>query len=373
MTSLKEHLLTPIHKQKATMFDFAGFLMPLFYESILKEHLAVRKKVGIFDVSHMGRAIIEGLEATKFINYLTANDVNRLVNGKAHYSLFLNENGGIIDDILVYRFSSQKYLIVYNASNRGSDISWLKKHSPNYDVKINDISDQTIMLAIQGPLARNIIKNIQVDALNLKRFYFINFLSKGLKGIISRTGYTGEDGFEIIFFYDNEQEAIDFWKYLENKIIELGGALCGLGARDSLRLEAGYCLYGNDISLETNPYEANLGWVVKLDQNNFIGKEKLIIVKEKIKRLRIGFIMSSRAIPRHNYKIYSENFKEIGVVTSGGFSPILNKGMGMGYILKEHAKTENNIFIAIRGKKIMANIKSFPLYDTNIYGYNRTK
>ena len=368
---LKKVPLNDYHEQHAHMFEFAGFYMPLFYSSILTEHVSVRKNVGLFDVSHMGRVIISGKESLNFINYLTANDVNRLLDGKSHYSLFLNDKGGIIDDILIYRISSEEFMVVYNASNRKKDYDWLILNKNNYQVTIHDISDNTLMFAIQGPKATDVINGIFPDALDLKRFYFTVFSFGSLKGWISRTGYTGEDGFEIIVFFKNKHDMIRLWSLLASLVKKYKGSLCGLGARDSLRLEAGYCLYGNDINDDTNPFEANLSWVVKLDQKNFIGKSVLIELKNNIRRLRVGIVMKERPIPRHNFKIYDKKEHEIGFITSGGFSPLIKKGIGMGYVDIDFAKPETEIYIDIRGKLKDGIIKNFPLYSSNMYGYYR--
>ena len=370
-SALKKVPLNDYHEQHARMFEFAGFYMPLFYSSILTEHISVRENVGLFDVSHMGRVIINGNEALDFINYLTANDVNRLLDSKSHYSLFLNDKGGIIDDIFVYRISSKEFLVVYNASNRKKDYDWLIFNKNNYQTTIRDISDSTLMFAIQGPKATSVINNIFPGALDLKRFYFKVFSFGSLKGWISRTGYTGEDGFEIIVFFKGKHDIIRLWSLLDSLVKKYNGSLCGLGARDSLRLEAGYCLYGNDINDDTNPFEANLSWVVKLDQKNFIGKSVLMRLRNNIHRLRVGIVMKERSIPRHNFKIYSKNEHEIGFITSGGFSPLIKKGIGMGYVDIDFAKPGAEIYVNIRGKLKEGVIKKFPLYEPSMYGYRR--
>jgi aminomethyltransferase len=373
MSHTKRVPLSTVHEKKAFMVDFAGFYMPLYYKSILEEHIAVRENVGLFDVSHMGRVIIKGKDTLSFTNYLTANDVYRLVDGKSHYSLLLNDRGGIVDDIFVYRISDEAVLIVYNASNRTKDINWISSHKDDFDVEISDISDNTVMFAIQGPLAPEIVSNFNSSLRELKRFQFTIFGYNTLNGWISRTGYTGEDGFELILSFNEVKDVVLFWQKLENAIQEQNGLPCGLGARDTLRLEAGYCLYGNDINDETNPFEANLGWVVKMDQKDFIGKDALEELRTDIKRIRVGLVMKDRSIPRSNYKIFStDNLRNIGVVTSGSFSPILKRGIGMGYIDTHYSKEGNSIKIDIRGKMKEGLIKSFPLYDSSRYGFRRS-
>ena len=372
MHNIKKSPLSDFYAEKAYMVEFAGFYMPLFYKSILDEHMAVREHVGLFDVSHMGRIIVEGEDATDFVNYLTANDVNRLVEGKSHYSLFLNNQGGIVDDILVYRLDKDMILIVFNASNRDKDYRWILKHKNGFDSHIRNISDNTVMFAVQGPDAIKVISNFYPQASSLKRFYFEKFEYDDLNGWISRTGYTGEDGFEIILFFDNIKHIKLFWKELEQRTISLSGLPCGLGARDSLRLEAGYCLYGNDINENTNPFEANLSWVVKMDQGDFIGKKALSKLRDNVKRLRVGIVMNDRSIPRSHYKILNDDMnKVIGEVTSGGFSPILKRGIGMGYIDVEYSSEDTSIRVDIRGKLKQGAVKAFPLYDKSRYGFRR--
>lgn len=370
-SSIKKIPLNDYHEQHANMFEFAGFHMPLLYSSILAEHIAVRERVGLFDVSHMGRSLIEGTDSIEYANYLTANDINRLSDGKAHYSLLLNHKGGIIDDILVYKISSEKILIVYNASNREKDYNWFMSNKNRYNVKISDISDNTVMFAIQGPKSSKIISDFAPHALDLKRFYFIDFSYEKSKGWISRTGYTGEDGFEMIIFFRDANDVIKLWSSIESLVKQYNGSLCGLGARDSLRLEAGYCLYGNDINDDTNPFEANLSWVVKLNQKDFIGKQVLTKLKNDIHQLRVGMVMKERSIPRHGFKIFSENNDEIGFITSGAFSPILKKGIGMGYINTDFTTPGTEIYVSARGKLREGVVKNFPLYDSEKYGFRR--
>jgi len=375
---MKECKKTPLydfHSKHGHIVEFSGFCMPLYFKSIIQEHLSVRNNVGLFDVSHMGRIFVKGKRALDFLNYVTANDVSKLEDGKAQYTLFLNERGGIIDDLIIYQLTKDAFLLVVNAGNREKDYKWLEHHSKLFDISIvlENKSDQSVMFALQGPNAKNIIKDIFPQTVDIKRFRFITTTFNGDDLLISRTGYTGEDGFELILFYSKLENAKELWNVLLNHVNDNGGLPCGLGARDSLRIEAGYCLYGNDINEDTNPYEAGLSWVVKLDKDKFIGKEALEKINEEgnINRIRIGIVMDSKIVPRPGYKIFNADKREIGVVTSGSFSPILNRGIGMAYIQKEYANEGNEVTMYIRNKEYKAILKNFPLYDPDKFGYKR--
>jgi len=367
--------LYQFHRENAEITVFAGFEMPLWFKGIIPEHLAVRNGVGIFDITHMGRAIITGPDAEQFLNYVTTNNVQALAPLSAHYSLMCNEKGGIKDDFVLSRLERDKFLMVYNAANREKDYQWLKKNAEKFDVNIQDVSDNIAMFAVQGPKAQETLQKISSgDLSQIKRFKCGWTELSGTKVFISRTGYTGEDGFEI-FVWDtplsNPDKAVKVW----NTILEAGKEFdiqpCGLGARDTLRLEAGLCLYGNDIDEETTPLEARLSFVVKFDKGEFIGKQALLKQREEgIKKRRVGIVMIDRGIPRAKFEIYREEQK-IGYVTSGTFSPLLRKGIAMGYVQKEHAKEETEITIKIRRKNAKAKIVKFPLYDAEKYGYRR--
>lgn len=374
-------ILFEIHESLGARFtSFAGYKLPLYYRSITSEHLAVRNNVGIFDVTHMGRIIVQGEDAKEFLNFITANDVGRLYPGKMHYSLLLNENAGIIDDITVFMLSETNFLLVVNAANRLKVVNWLNRHKQSFnDVSIRDVTKESIMLAIQGPNASEIYKLVYGEDFNIKRynFQYVDGLHEEGESIVSRSGYTGEDGFEIVYFYREKKDAFNLWRRLYREIEKIGGLPCGLGARDMLRIEAGYCLYGNDIDENTNPFEASLDWVVKLYKPNFLGKERLLQLKNRVKKRRYGLIMIDPGIPRKGYKLFYRNNEEnveIGYVTSGGYSPILEKGIGMIYvdttIIGEPKNKE--VFIDIRGRLRKCIIKDFPLYDTSKYGYNRS-
>jgi aminomethyltransferase len=368
--------LYEIHKKTAKMTEFAGFEMPLWYKGITEEHLAVRNNVGIFDVSHMGRVIITGKDAASFLNYVITNDVTALKPNSALYSVMCNENGGIIDDFVVSCLEEEKFLLVPNATNREKDFNWLVKKAKGFNVKIEDVSDKAAMFAVQGPNAEKTLQKIcTTDLSKIERFKCTPAKLADMDVFLSRTGYTGEDGFEVYVWnapLDKPDNAIHVW----NAILEAGKPYgiepCGLGARDTLRLEAGLCLYGNDIDENTTPLEARLGFVVKFQKDNFIGKNALLKQKEEgVKRKRVGLQMVEQGIPRQGYKIYSEKGENIGQVTSGAFSPLLKCGIAMAYIQTQQAQEGNIVNIEIRGKMAKAKIVPFPFYDAEKYGYKR--
>ncbi|MGQ4833270.1 MAG: glycine cleavage system aminomethyltransferase GcvT [Candidatus Asgardarchaeia archaeon] len=343
------------HVKHARMTEFAGYHMPVWYSSIEKEHLAVRNSVGIFDVTHMGRFFVEGSDATEFLNYVVTRDVKKAKEGQALYSVMLNEKGGIIDDLIVYKMSSTKYFVVVNASNKEKDFNWLNKHASSFDVSITNHSDEMPMFAIQGPKAPDLLSKVSnIDVPNLGRFFFSEGELFGYRAIVARTGYTGEDGFEVSFYnipLEHSDKAIALWE----KILEAGREFniepCGLGARDSLRLEAGMVLYGNDIDENTTPIEAAIKYALDIDKENYIGKD--IIDKqleEGVSRIRIGIIMLERAIPRHDFDILDSSGNILGHLTSGGYSPLIKNGIGMGYVPIEYNKSGIELFINVRGK-----------------------
>ncbi|MEJ5305687.1 MAG: glycine cleavage system aminomethyltransferase GcvT [Ignavibacteria bacterium] len=357
---MKYTKLNSIHKKlNAKLVEFAGFEMPVYYTSIVDEHMAVRNSVGIFDVSHMGEIFIKGNDALNFVQKITTNDASKLKPGKAQYSAMCYENGGIVDDLLVYKLEDG-FMLVVNASNKDKDFEWMKKNVNNLQVELLDKSDDITLIAVQGPKSAETLKPlIDFDILELKYYTFKEGKILDTKAIISRTGYTGELGYEI-YFEGDEETAVKIW----NAILESGKQFdikcCGLGARDSLRLEMGYCLYGNDIDETTNPLEAGLGWITKLDKEFFIGKDALLKIKQEgIKRQLKGFELIERGIPRHGNPIYF-NDKQIGFVTSGSQSPTLNKPIGLGYF-EVNSISEQDIFeIDIRGKRLKAKLTTIP-------------
>lgn len=351
---------TPLYKThqslNAKFTEFGGWEMPLQYNSIVKEHLAVRSITGLFDLSHMGELDIKGKGANELVQKLCTNDVDRLVDGQVQYTLLCNENGGIVDDILVYRHADNDYTLVVNAANIEKDLAWIEKQNDT-GAEITDDSDNTTLVALQGPKSIDILNPFvpDFDVSELSFFRFTVGEVAGIQTAISRTGYTGEIGFEL---YVDANSAEDLWNALYPAVIESGGLPVGLGARDTLRLEAGLRLYGMDMDDETTPYEAGLGRFVKLDIGNFIGKDVLLVQKEngKLSKRLIGFQMLDRAVARCGYEVY-QNGKCIGTVTSGAPSPSLKCNIGFASVSKKTTKT---IEIEIRGKLHPAKIVKVP-------------
>lgn len=366
----------PVYGQIATLTEFAGFEMPLYFRGIIPEHLAVRNSVGIFDISHMGRAIISGTDAERFLNYVITNDVSKLTPCGAQYSVMCTETGGIIDDFIVYRMEPERFLMVFNAGNRSKDYNWLAKNSQDFGVKIEVVSENVAMLAVQGPNALQLVQEISAEDLSkIERFKCIASRLADTDAYLARTGYTGEDGFEIFVWNASLQKpenALRVWNALLETGKTFGIELCGLGARDTLRLEAGLCLYGNDIDERSTPFEAGLGFVVKLQKDKFIGKEALQKQKtEGIKRKRVGLVMTEQGIPRQGMEILNDKNEKIGNLTSGTFSPVLKRGVGMGYVEIGQASESSTVFVGIRERKVKARLSIFPLYDPNQFGARR--
>jgi aminomethyltransferase len=345
----------------AKMAEFAGYNMPISYSGINDEHAAVRNNAGVFDVSHMGEFILKGPHALDLIQRITSNDASKLTSGKAQYSCLPNNEGGIVDDLIVYCLEENKaYMIVVNASNIDKDWNWFVQHNAQ-QAEMHNISDKTCLLAVQGPNATKILQPLcTVDILNLKYYSFVRATFAGVDNvIISATGYTGSGGVEI-YFEDKDGAADKIWDKIFEQGAPLGLKPIGLGARDTLRLEMGYCLYGNDIDDTTSPLEAGLGWITKFTKDF---TSKAIFEKQKaegIKRKLVGFEMIDKGIPRHHYEIKDAAGKKIGVVTSGTQSPSLQKAIGMGYIQTDQAKLDNEIFIVIRDKALKAKVVKFP-------------
>jgi len=344
----------------AKMLPFAGFNMPIEYSGIKDEHLTVRNGVGVFDVSHMGEIWVKGHRALDFIQKVTSNDASKLLPGQAQYSCFPNGYGGIVDDLLVYFFEPNKYLLVVNASNTEKDWNWLVSQN-DMGVELENASDRIAQLAIQGPKAIAVLQKLtDVDLSAISYYTFKVGSFAGVDNvIISATGYTGAGGFEL-YFYNEHAEVI--WNKIFEAGTEFGIKPIGLGARDTLRLEMGFCLYGNDIDDTTSPIEAGLGWITKFTSTkNFIDKEILLKHKEEgvSRRLR-GFIMIDKGIPRHGYTITDKEGNQIGIVTSGSISPVLGVGVGMGYVTAEYAELGTEIFISVREKLLKAEVVKIP-------------
>ena len=368
--------LYQVHLKTAKLIVFAGFEMPVYYKDIAPEHMAVRNSVGIFDISHMGRVIVTGPDSERFLNYVITNDVSALSPNSAQYSVMCTQTGGIVDDFVVYRLEKEKFLVVFNASNREKDYNWFIKNAKGFTVKVEDLSATVAMLAVQGPNAEKTLQKISSEDLTkIGRFKCSHLRLADTDVFLSRTGYTGEDGFEV-FVWNASLMKPDLAVKVWNAILEAGKNFgiepCGLGARDTLRLEAGLCLYGNDIDENTTPLEAGLGFVVKLQKEEFIGKEALLEQKtEGWKRKRVGIEMTDQGIPRPGFEIHLATGEKIGQLTSGTFSPLLKCGVGMGYVQTSHAQEGALVKVEIRGKMTTGKIEAFPLYDPEKYGYKR--
>lgn len=359
---MKNTALTNIHeKLGAKLVPFAGFNMPVSYEGVNAEHETVRNGVGVFDVSHMGEFLISGPKALDLIQKVSSNDASKLDIGKAQYSCLPNETGGIVDDLIIYKIKEEQYLLVVNASNIEKDWKHISKYNESINADMRDLSEDYSLLAIQGPKAIEAMQSLtSVDLAAIKFYTFEVADFAGIENvIISATGYTGSGGFEI---YCKNDEVAQIW----TKVFEAGAAFgikpIGLAARDTLRLEMGYCLYGNDINDTTSPLEAGLGWVTKFTKD-FVNSENLAKEKEAgSKRKLIAFELDERGIPRHDYEIVDENGSPIGIVTSGTMSPSMGKGIGMGYVLSEKSAVGSKIYIQIRKNAIAATVVKAPFY-----------
>lgn len=344
----------------AKMVPFAGYEMPVQYSGVTEEHFAVREKAGLFDVSHMGQFIIEGATAKDLLQYVTTNDLNTLENGKAQYSCLPNGQGGIVDDLIIYKMADDKYFVVVNASNIEKDWNHIAKYNEKFGAKMSNISDEVSLLAIQGPKAVEILQKLTDTPLSEIPYY--HFTEGKVNGvdqvIISNTGYTGSGGFEIYF---NNAAAVQLWDAVLEAGKEEGIIPCGLAARDTLRLEKGFCLYGNDIDDSTSPLEAGLGWITKLDKGDFVDKEFLAKQKEEgITKKLIGFELTDKGVPRHDYPVVDAEGNVIGKVTSGTQSPMKKIGLGLAYVDKPHFKVGSEIFIQVRNKNIPAKVVKTP-------------
>lgn len=357
---LKHIPLESLHeKLGGKMVPFAGYVMPVRYSSDIEEHMTVRKGVGVFDVSHMGEFTIRGPQALDLIQRVTSNDASKLVDGQAQYSCLPNETGGIVDDLIVYKVKDNDYLVVVNASNIEKDWNWISRFNTK-GAEMKNISEDICLFAVQGPKAGGVLQKLtKVDLSAIKYYHFaIGELAGTPNVIISNTGYTGAGGFEI---YENKSAAEKVW----NAVFEAGKdeniKPIGLGARDTLRLEMGFCLYGNDIDDTTSPLEAGLGWITKFTKE-FTNSANLKAQKEAgVKRKLVGFRMVDKGIPRHDYILRDAAGQEIGKVTSGTMSPLMSIGIGLGYVKAEHAAPGSEIFVDVRGKMLKAMVHKLPL------------
>lgn len=351
---------TPLHAEhlalEGKMVPFAGFEMPVQYPSgITREHQAVRSGAGLFDVSHMGEFEVRGPDALALVQHVTVNDAGRVEVGQAQYSAMVNEGGTILDDLIVYRFAD-RWMLVVNASNRRKDWDWIAGHAEGFDVELADRSDETALLALQGPGARALLQGLTGTDLDAIGYYrFAEGAVAGVHGVISATGYTGEDGFELYLPADG---AVTVWRAL----LEAGATPAGLGARDSLRLEMGYALYGNDLDEDHTPLEAGLGWITKLDKGPFVGRDALAAQKEAgVERRLVGLRLTARGFPRAGYAIV-DGGEPVGAVTSGTMSPTLGHGVAMGYVLADRAKAGTELAVEIRGQPVAATVQRPPFY-----------
>jgi aminomethyltransferase len=344
---------------RAKLVAFAGWEMPAYYEGIIAEVRAVRTRVGMFDVSHMGEFILRGARSGEFLQRLTTNDVGKMYDGRAQYTLMLHPDGGVVDDLLIYRYSEDHYMMVVNAANKDKDYAWARANLLP-DVDLQDQTMDITLIAVQGPRAVDIIAGLAGDDVReLKYYTFAPGRVAGRPGTISRTGYTGEDGYEL---YVANKDAETVWDAVAAAGAEHGLRLCGLGARDCLRLEAGYALYGQEIREDTNPIEAGLGWVVKMQAGEFIGREALVRVKEQgLERKMVGIEMIEKAVPRHGYPVSSEGAR-VGEVTSGAFSPTLDKMIAMAYVRVDRAEPDRVVDVDIRGRRYSGRIVPLPFY-----------
>ncbi len=358
---------TPLHaahvKAGARMVPFGGWEMPVQYAGIVEEHRAVRRAVGLFDVSHMGEFEIEGPSALAVLQRLTTNDVSALAVGQVHYSLLCYPDGGIVDDLTVYRLDADRFMLTVNAANIDKDWAWVAGQGRG-DCRWKNRSDETALLALQGPRAESLLGRMtQADLTALRYYTFARGSVAGVPAMISRTGYTGEDGFEL---YVGAGEAEQLWYALLEEGKSEGIVPVGLGARDTLRLEMKYVLYGNDIDHTTNPIEAGLGWVVKLAKGEFVGRPAVERVKvEGPRRKLVGFEMVDRAVARHGYRILKDG-TEIGIVTSGSYGPEVDRYIGMGYVATGHSRVGAEIEVEIRGKGQRARVVQAPFYPPKI-------
>lgn len=361
MTTMKKTALTHVHEALgAKMVPFAGYNMPVQYEGVNVEHQTVRESVGVFDVSHMGEFILKGEHALDLIQKVCTNDAAKLVDGKAQYSCMPNGEGGIVDDLLIYRIDEQTYMLVVNASNIEKDWNWIQKHN-SWGVEMKDISDQTSLLAVQGPKAAEALQSLtNVDLKNMAYYTFDKGTFAGEENvIISATGYTGAGGFEI---YIPNASAESIWNQVFEAGKDLGIKPIGLAARDTLRLEMGFCLYGNDIDDSTSPLEAGLGWITKFTKD-FVDSDRLKAQKEAgVSRKLVAFEITGKGIPRQGYELTNGKGEVIGKVTSGTMSPSLKKAIGLGYVDIAYAAADTPIAVAIRNKEIEAKVVKLPFF-----------
>jgi len=362
---VKKTPLNQVHRDLgARMVDFGGWDMPVQYAGVIEEHLAVREKAGLFDVSHMGEVEVRGANALKYIQHLTTNDATKLVDGQVQYSAMCYPEGGVVDDVTLYRFGAEKFMFCVNAANIDKDFAWMQQvltESGLADVTLTNRSNEFAQIALQGPKAEEILSQLTDIALSeLVYYHFCEGVVADVEMIVSRTGYTGEDGFEI---YLPAAEAVAVWNKLMAAGAPLGLQPIGLGARDTLRLEKGYALYGHELSKEITPLEAGLGWITKLDTDDFVGKAALVAQKASgLPRRRVGLLMQERGIPREEYKLFSGD-REVGVVTSGTMSPSLKVGVALALVEPGSAALDTELEVAVRNRRMRAKVVKPPFVN----------
>ena len=366
---MTEAIKTPLYnvhrESNAKLVDFHGWLMPVQYTGILDEHLTVRQSAGLFDLCHMGEIEIAGERAAEYLQYVLTNDISKLTDGKAQYSLICSDTGGIIDDIIIYRYTEQKYFIVVNAGNTEKDFNWFKQQADAYGVTVKNLSDRKGLIALQGPESEHILRSAGcTEAEKLAYFEFTESVFSGCGIMLARVGYTGEDGFEICC---SAGDCEKIWKAILSAPHPVQAAPIGLGARDTLRIEAKYSLYGNDIDETTTPLEAGLAWTVAIHKPDFIGKTPLVRQKQTgIQKNLVCMEMLEPGIPRQHCPVWDDT-EIIGEITSGTYSPTLKKNIGIGYVSMKYAKTGQNVLIEIRGRKKPAQIVGSPFYKGGLY------
>jgi len=364
---MKKTALYSWHEEAgAKIIDFGGYLMPVQYRGIIAEHHAVRSAAGLFDVSHMGNFYVRGARAKEFLQYMTTNDLDKAEDGQAQYNLMLYPHGGIVDDLIIYRIDSETFFLIVNASNAQKDFEWLQQHIAAFEgVVLEDHTDQLSLIALQGPLALNILATVfpALDVPALGAFRFCKVLFQGTEVMIAGTGYTGEKGVEICL---PNAMALPLWEALFEAGKESGIQPIGLGARDTLRLEMGYSLYGHEIDQDTNPLEARLKWVVKMGKGHFIGKEACLQVEGNLKRGVAGFSLDGRVLPRQHFKLYNSDRQEIGWVCSGTLSPTLQEPVGTCNVVLEYLKPGTPILVEVRGSLHTGVIRRLPFVTTSL-------
>ena len=365
-TNLKTTPLLDLHKELgAKLVPFAGWNMPIQFAGVLSEHTCVRERVGLFDVSHMGEIEVKGKDAKKFLQFLLSNNVEKMFDGSILYSLMCYETGGVVDDLLAYRFSENHYFLCVNASNSDKDYDWIARHASSFNVNIKNTSSETSQLALQGPDAKNVLQSLcDISLDDLSYYNFRRGMVNNVESLISRTGYTGEDGFEL---YLSPEKVSEVFRSLMEQGRSYGIQPIGLGARDALRIEMGYPLYGNEIDNNPTPLDAGLGWVIKFDKGEFLGRGSLLKQKEQgsPRRKLVGLKLLTRGVPRAHYQVF-KNGESVGEVTSGTFSPTLNTGVGLCYVSSEYSDIGNHLDVKIRDQLVATEVIQLPFVPSHV-------